>query len=214
MDRCALFFKNFKSLMGLGIGFLLIFSSSANAVLLTFDELDQSDYFDANGDLTPLSNEYESQGLIFRSSAYLIGRQEGDPITYPSNFVAGPGFGFEFVGDNLPMFVSFNLGSSAGIAVDITVQGPNYFKSIVSSGEIVGMTDDPGTPYVPNELFSFTSRTGISSVYFSGKAGNYIDNITYAYSSPTQVPEPSTFLLIVIGLLGLISSRFQFKSEK
>lgn len=203
----ALFFKNIKKLSVFCIGFLLIISSPANAVLLTFNELDQSDYFDENGDLTPLSNEYEAQGLVFRSLAYLVGG-EG------SNAIAGPGFGFEFVGDNLPIFVSFNLGSPSGIAVDITVRGPNYFKSVISSGEIVGMTDDPGTPYIPNELFSFSSLTGISSVYFSGKAGNDMDNLTYTYANDVAVPEPLGILLFGVGLLGLISSRHIGKSRK
>lgn len=194
--KTKLFPSNIKKLLSLGFCLFLIISNPANAILLNFDELDDT-VVDAEGNRVPLSDEYESQGLVFVGSAYGGG------------VVAGPGFGFEFVSGNLPTFVSFNLGSPSEIAVDITVNGPNYFKSIVSSGAIVGMTDDPGTPYIPNELFSFYSETGIASVHFSGKAGNYIDNLTYTYTSDVAVPEPSTIILLGLGLLGLFSSRLK-----
>jgi hypothetical protein len=200
--RFSQFYKKLKDLLwlGLGAGILLIISCSANAVVINFDELDENSYVDENGDRTTLTNEYESQGLVFVGSAYAGGG------------VAGPGFGFQFVGNNLPTYVSFNFSGSGGIAAEIAVWGPGYFKSVISSGEIVGMTDDHGTPYIPNEIFSFTSPAGISSVELSGKAGAYLDNLTYTYSSLTQVPEPSTFIMLGIGLLGLIGRNFKFKS--
>ena len=104
----------------------------------------------------------------------------------------------------------FYLGSDSH-AVGIDVTGPNYHSLVVSSGEIRGMTDDQGTPYIPNELFSFYSPTGISSIRFAGQSGNYIDDLTYTYGGEVSVPEPSALILFGLGLLGLISSRFKFK---
>ena len=193
------FFKKFKKITLLSLAFSMMICSSAQAVLITFDELDENSYVDTNGEPTPLTNEYESQGLVFSGPAYVGGG------------VGGPGFSFEFIGDNLPTYVSFNVSSASGIATSIYVQGPDYRKLVTSSGAIVGMTDDPGTPPIPNELFSFSSPTGISSVELSGKAGVYFDNLTYTYSSTTQVPEPSTFTLLLIALLGLVSLRLKIR---
>lgn len=190
--------------------------NSAHAVFINFDELDQASYLPADEDgwMTPLSSEYESQGLLFTDSAYLVTYGGwGIPLSEP-NYVSGPGFSFEFIGDNLPVFISFNLGPSSGIAVGITVRGPNYFKSVTSSGAIIGMTDDPGTPYIPNEFFSFRSRTGISSVEIIGKAGSSMDNLTYTYANEVSVAEPSTLVLLMVGFLGLLGSRFKFIVKK
>lgn len=208
--------KILKQLFRLSFGLFLIVSNSAQAVLITFDELDQASYLRPGEDeaIAPLTNEYESQGVLFRSSAYLVRWAEPLAPVSLQNYVAGPGFGFEFVGDELPTYVSFYMGSHAQIAVSIDVRGPYYSKQLTSSGEIVGMTDDVGTPYVANEFFSFSSRTGISSVYFAGKADNYLDNLEYTYAKDVSVPEPFSFVLFGIGLLGVISSRFKFKSKK
>jgi hypothetical protein len=216
MNINACFFKTLKKLSLVSVGLLLILTSSAQAVLITFDELDQASYLRPGEDeaIAPLTNEYESQGVLFRSSAYLVKWAEPLVPVSVQNYVAGPGFGFEFVGDELPTYVSFYMGSHAQIAVYIDVRGPNYNKQVTSSGEIVGMTDEVGTPYIENEFFSFRSRTGISSVYFGGKADNYIDNLEYTYANEVSVPEPSTFMLFGIGLLGLISSRCRFKFYK
>ena len=191
------FFKTFKKIRLLSLAFLMLISSSAQAVLITFDELDGNSYVDTNGEPIPLTNEYESQGLVFYGPAYVGGG------------VAGPGFRFEFIGDNLPTYVSFNVNPASGIAISMYVQGPDYRKLVNSSGAIVGMTDDPGTSPIPNELFSFSSPTGISSVELSGKAGVYFDNLTYTYSLTTQVPEPSAFMLLIIALLGLVTLRLK-----
>jgi len=196
------FRKKCKRLLFLGVGFSIIICNSASAVLINFDELDQNHYIDANGELTYLSNEYEAQGLLL-NYAYLVKWFEGVTPVSLTNYIAGPGFGLEFVGD-LPTTVSFYLGSHSKTAVVIDALGPNYSKSIVSSGEIHGMTDDQGTPYIPNQVFSLTSSTGISAISFSGQGDAYIDDLSYTYAS---VPEPSIIALFGIGLAGLIIRR-------
>ena len=211
-----LFLRNFKRISYCGLGLFMMLSSSANAVVINFDELDQSLYLRPGEDeaIAPLTNEYESLGMVFVDSAYLVTYQEwGTPVSLP-NYVAGPGFGIKFVGSELPTYVSFYLGSDSHAAVEIDVTGPNYRSSVVSSGGIHGMTDYLGTPYIPNEVFSFYSPTGISLIDFSGQSGNYIDNITYTYAKDVVVPEPSALILFGFGLLGLISSRFKFNVKK
>lgn len=196
------FFKTFKKIAWLIFGLSILICSSAQAVLINFDEIDESSNVDSEGYRIPLTNEYESFGLIFVGPAYGGGG------------VGGPGFSFEFVGENLPTFVSFNLGAASGIATSIDVRGPGYRKMVTSSGAIVGMTDEQGTPSIPNEFFSFNSPTGISSVELSGKAGVYFDNLTFTYAEITSVPEPSVLIMLAIGLLGLLSSRFKSSRKK
>ena len=200
----------FKRLLFLGFIFFIMLSSSAHAVLINFDELNPSAYEDGPyGFPIPLTNEYESQGLVFKYAAYLLEWSESKPIVSSPNYIGGPGFGFEFVGE-LPTSVSFYLGSSSQMAVFIDVLGPNYANHLTSSGENHGgWPEDLGSPYIPNELFTFYSATGISSVEFSGRGDVFIDDLIYNYSSQAQVPEPSTFVLLLLGFLGLVASRFR-----
>jgi hypothetical protein len=180
---------------------LILFCNSANAILINFDDLDPAAFVDANGELVFVSKEYEAQGLIISGSAYLIEwSQWNTPASLP-NYLVGPGFSLGFIGD-LPNYVSFKVGSSTGSAVAIDAVGPNFARYAISSGEIHGMTDDNGTPYIPNEVFSFFSSTGISSISFSGQSDAYIDDLIYTYSDAT-VPEPTGIILLGIGFLGL-----------
>ena len=196
----------------LSISFLMLFCNSANAVLINFDDLDPNAYSDIGGN-PYLTNEYESQGLIISGAAYLIEwSQWSTPASLP-NYLVGPGFGLDFIGD-LPSYVSFKVGSSTKSAVFIDVTGPaGYAKNIISSGEIHGMSGEEGTPYIPNEIFSFYSETGIASISFSGQSDAYIDDLFYTYSSSTSVPEPTVLILFFIGLLGLSARRFNMRSK-
>ncbi len=199
-----------KTLLFLCVSFFVMLSNCANAVLINFDELDPNDYSYEGGN-PYLTNEYESQGLVFTGSAYLLGWHEGIPSVSLPNYVIGPGFSLGFVG-NLPTAVSFFFGSSSHSAVFIDAYGPNYENHLMSSGDNHGMTDEY-IPYIPNELFSFSSSTGISSIEFSGWGDNYIDDLTYTYADQVTVPEPSAFILFAIGIFWLTISRLRFVND-
>jgi len=187
---------------------------SAHAVLINFDDLDP-DAYSYEGGNPYLTNEYESQGLVFEYAAYLLRWSGSTPVVSTPNYVGGPGFGFKFVGQELPTSVSFYLSSTSHMAVFIDAFGPDYTYHTTSSGENHGgWPEDLGSPYIPNELFSFYSSAGISSIEFSGRGDVNIDDLTYNYSSPAQVPEPSAFILFGIGLLGLMCHRFKCKLGK
>jgi|SRR4051812_17516861 len=186
---------------------LLATCNVAHAVLINFDDLDPNAYSYEGGN-PYLTNEYESQGLVFENAAYLLEWSGSTPSVSAPNYVGGPGFGFKFVGE-LPTSVSFYLGSSSHMAVIIDAFGPNYASHIISSGEAHGMTEEGYTPYIPNEIFSFYSVTGISSIEFSGRGDVNIDDLTYNYSPSVQVPEPSAFILFLIGFLGLMTPRLK-----
>jgi hypothetical protein len=201
-----LFFKTIKKSLIFTAIFIFSLCSSAHAVLINFDDLDQGSYKIEEG-LRPLSNEYQTQGVIFSSSAYLVTWQSYDiPLSQP-NYVSGPGFSFDFVGD-LPTQVSMYISNSIGYAVNVNAFGPNNFhKSITTAGAVTGMTDNEGTPYIPNQFISFASLSGISSISLDGQAGASMDNLMFT----SDVPEPSTLALFGVGMMGLILRRRKIK---
>lgn len=206
------FVERLKKTAWLIVSLSILSCSSSQAAVLNFDELDRASYLPVHEDdgMMHLTNEYESQGVLFTSFAYLATYGEGSNQVSGPNYVSGPGFGFNFIGEKLPTYVSFYLGSDSRMATSISVEGPDYAKQVTSSGEIRGMTDDKGSPYIANQLFSFSSQTGISSVLLLGQGGSYIDDLTFTYADPVVVPEPSTLILLMIGLAALVSSHLKF----
>lgn len=182
---------------------------AASAITLTFDELNPADY-EAEGVETPfLTDEYESLGLLFEGAAYLHTWTQSQPAMSLPNYVIGPGFLLNFIGD-LPTYVSLYVGSSNGAAVFLDAYGLNGFhESKRTDGEIHGMNWEQSTPYVPNQFVVFSSPTGISSIELSGQSDAYIDNLTFTNEPHIAVSEPSAYILFAIGLWGLMSCRRQ-----
>lgn len=178
--------------------------SGAAAITLTFDELDPADYDPGTGELGFLTDEYESIGLLFEGAAYLLAWTEFQHPKSLPNYVIGPGFSLNFVGD-LPTYVSLFVGSSTGSQVVLDAFGLNdYHEYKITDGEVHGMGSEESTPYIPNQFVSFSSPTGISSIHLSGQSDAFIDNLTFTDEPDIAAPESSTFILFVIGLLGLI----------
>lgn len=171
----------------------------AQAITINFDDLNPEDFINAEGSddwLFPLSNEYESVGLIFQDNAYLIGGGG-------NNFVNGPGFSFRFVG-NLPTYVSMYVGSSVGYKVGVDAFGVNGDRDHkVTDGAIHGMTDEESTPYRDNQFVSFYMPEGISKIHLSGQGDAYIDNLYFG----AEVPEPGSWILFCFGLLAIYLKR-------
>jgi hypothetical protein len=175
-----------------------IFSSSANAITITFDELDP-----ATIENERLTNEYESQGLVFDYNAYLVSASTQSA----PNYVIGPGISLHFTNE-LPTYVSFYTGSSTEHKVFISAFGPNgYFSNLTTEGGLNGWGSDESTPYIPNQFVVFQSEFGIASIELSGQSDGYIDDLTfYVAGDETSVPEPSVIILLILGL-GCIASR-------
>jgi hypothetical protein len=195
--------KNLGWLLFVCIGLM---GQGVSAVTLTFDELNPADYINEDEDegLHYLTNEYESFGLLFEKFAYVVAwGQSPNPKSLP-NYVTGPGLTLNFVG-NLPTYVSLFVGSGSGYKVGIDAFGLNgYREFFLTEGEVRGMGSDESTPYIPNQFVSFRSPSGISSIHLAGQADVYIDDLTFTNEPDIAAPESSTFILFVIGLLGLI----------
>lgn len=187
--------------------FFLLAGTVANAVTIDFDELDRDAYLH-DGDLTPLSNEYESLGVVFFGLPYLLRDLPGvQPAFSSPNFVGGPGVGFYFVGV-LPTYVSLYVSSSTGSRVWVEAAGPNgYDEGWLTDGEVHGMTvvDSDSTPYRPNQFVAFEAAEGIASVSLSSQGDTAFDNLTF--TRPTAVAEPPAVLLLALGLTGLAWQR-------
>lgn len=183
-------------------------SNSVHAVFIDFDDITAlpSEPFHGCFCGHVLSNEYESQGLIFNGdSSWLIGGALPDGTNH--NGVQGfNGISFGFLG-TLPNFISFNSYSINEDAVYAEVYGESgYLFTHISSGW--RGTEENSTPYIPGELVSFTATEGITSInifsFYGLRTGPYIDNLTFESRS---VPEPAPFVLLSLALAGLFWRR-------
>lgn len=174
---------------------------------------------------TAVTTQYQSKGLIVAGGAvaslglpgyYDDPAVSGSNFLYESMYTAGPygGVTLSFIDSTLPRYVSLYVTGGDPYAVFLSASGPSGFLSEHTTSGVIGCPEPqqgtPGcidTPYKPRQLVSFFSETGISQVFFngyaiggSGKRGfASIDNLTYSATAP--VPEPSTYLMLSVGLL-------------
>lgn len=192
--------KNYLSL--LTCFFVLSLSCTATqAVTINFDELDPSSLPNEM-----VTNEYESQGVVFEWNAYLV---TASTQSAP-NYVIGPGILFNFI-DTLPTYVSFFTGSSTEHKVFISASGPNnYLANIVTEGQLNGLGSSENTPYTPNQFVVFQSEFGIASIELSGQSDGYIDDLTFYYpGDEIEVAEPSGIALLILGLASIFRRRLK-----
>lgn len=190
---------------------LAITSHNANAVFIDFDDIvaPPSEPFSGCFCGHILSNEYESQGLIFNGdSSWLTGGTLPDGTN--RNVVHGiNGIALGFVG-TLPNFVSFNIDSPLEAESSyMEVYGVNgYLFTHISSGW--RGTEENSTPYIPGELVSINAAEGITGMYiysfFGLRTGPHIDNLTF---ESRAVPEPPLFLLLAMGFAGIFLQRMK-----
>jgi hypothetical protein len=202
---CSAFLLSHKRLVALVFAVCCgVVAQSAAAITLTFDELDPMYYESEEAESPYLTDEYESVGLLFDGAAYLHKRTALQPSVSSPNYVVGPGFVLNFIGD-FPTYVSMYVGSTASTAVFLTASGPGgYQENKRTDGEVRSSGYEESTPYVPNQFIFFSSPTGISSIELSTQGDSFIDNLTFTSDPDIEVPESSTFILFAIGLLGLI----------
>lgn len=182
----------------------VIFSVSAHAVVINFDDLTfvpldpESPSF---GD-HPLGNQYQSQGLLI-DNAYLLPYGTDEEIISGTNYLlagaSGSSMTFSFVGE-LPTYVAMYIGGNPVGVLHTNAYGPSGFFASHQKE-----SDDW-------EYVTFESATGISQIEMWATqqhrvSGAKVDDITFAYAS---VPEPSSFILWVLAFFVLFCRRIKW----
>jgi len=104
----------------------------------------------------------------------------------------------------------FPPGSQYGQGVN---GGPStYAIEIYLNGQFVGLQDDWGQTSWKEYSFELNLSEGLNVLTFLGAGvadslGGLLDNIRVAGGGPTPIPEPSTYLLVGMGLMGVFLFR-------
>lgn len=189
--------------------FLLAFlSGTTHAVVIDFDDLvldpDHPDYpcFCSH----PLTNEYESQGLVIDDGYLSMYSDEYEyAVSGPNYLLGGNYLRLSFVGP-LPTFVSMYVSSFHGEAMFLTAFGADGLIEMQQTSGWAG--PDRDDPYTPNQLIAFTSAQGISSIAIEGfynmRVSALIDDLNFEY---TSVPAPASIILLLSGIVILMWRR-------
>lgn len=133
------------------------------------------------------------------------------------------GFGYQSAASATPGVSFLTSGSSGGLntltfaaspsgfidlggTFNVSVVLPGNFSTYgTGSGDHAGTTLDPSFSIVQNFVYDATSNTTLVSATDPNYAGNAVDLGFTLYESPAgSVPEPSSFALFALGLLGLL----------
>lgn len=172
--------------------FVFFSMGNAQATTIDFDDLNQADFIGDEGYI-PLTNQYESLGVIFEGGAYLSNYSRKS-----LNSIDGPGFSLYFIHE-LPTYVSMYVGSGDQLKVGVSVYGlDGHRETKVTDGWVRGMSQEQSTPYSDNQFVSFFVEGGISHIHLGSQQTVYMDNLSF------NVPEPATWLLFGMGALALL----------
>jgi hypothetical protein len=203
-------FKPFRLLASLGIA---LSTSCAQATFINFDDIqyvpedpESPNFYDVE-----LTNQYADKGLLVDGGFIMSyeGIAPGTVASQPSYLLGSEFLTFSFLGD-LPTFVGLYVSSSFEESI--------YFNAYNSSGLVaakntLGFQPDDDSEnddgYIPKQYVTFNSDIGISSITvenaFGLRASAIIDDLTFTRS--VSVPEPSSVLLLMFGVLGLAVRR-------
>jgi hypothetical protein len=178
----------------------------ASATLITFDDLPAPPPDDFAG--APLTDQYVSKGLLI-DGAYL-----SRPVFGSTNqALLGSNFATLTFLNTLPTFVSLSVSSEAQDKVYVQASGPSFSQIVATSGWAGPFNN---SPYKPNELVSFASPGGIStlnlSAFYDLRVGPIVDNLYFG--AVPAVPEPPSWVLMGVGLALLAGRKVQSSRQR
>jgi len=151
----------------------------------------------------PLTNEYESRGLVI-ANGYLVdgvtGDGSGGGVTAPNALQGGDTLELYFVGKK-PTYVEMYISAAFEQAVFLDIFGDS---GLLFSRKTDGYAGDDNYTYKDNQLVKLFSPDGISHIsmfaYYNLRTSALIDDLCYEYN----VPEPGAFWLMASMLGGLL----------
>jgi hypothetical protein len=194
-------------------GAFVLAAASASAAPITLD-------FENLGDLDSLTDQFPD--LFFSNALVLSAGSSLNEFEFPArsgtNVISDDGGSLTINFAQSVYSLSGYLSYVTPITLTAYDSAHNVIGTVLSAfGSNYISSDTPN----PNELMAFSSLIGISSVTLSGSefGGSFVlDDFTYDNEpqQTTQVPEPSTFAVIVLGAAIAWSTRrrrFAVKSE-
>ena len=206
--------KSFRLLTTLCIA---LTASCAQATFINFDDIlyvpvdpESPNFYDVE-----LTNQYADKGLLV-DGGFILSYEGTDPGTVASqpSFLLGSNFlTLSFIGE-LPTFVGMYVSSSFEESIYLNAYNSS---GLVASKNTLGYQPDENEDndggYTPKQYVTFNTSAGISSITvenaYNMRVSAIIDDLTFTRS--TSVPEPSSVLLLTLGLLGLVVTR-RFKN--
>jgi len=194
--------------------FTSLIVNNAHAVFINFDDLTyvpESPEWPHFAD-TPVTDQYVSQGLLvldgYLNPYYysLEGELEPNAISGPNYLLGSTAFALQFVGGNLPTYVGMYVGSGGQEAIFLEAYGKSGLLGSARTEGLAPPTWD--TPYKPRQYVSFEFAEGITQINmwgaFGGRVSASVDDLTFTYA---DVPEPSSFILLCLGILTMFYRR-------
>jgi len=193
--------------------FLSIIANNVHAVFINFDDLTYvpSDPEWPHFSDVPITDQYASQGLIvdggFLGPYYYSseGELEPDAISGPNYLLGSNYLDLNFVGEKLPTYVGMYVGSGYE-AIFLEAYGASgLLGSTYTKGAAPPSWD---APYEPRQYVSFEFAEGIKQIQMWGAFGSrtsaHVDDLTFTYA---DVPEPSPFILMCLGVFAIFYKR-------
>ena len=214
-------FKYVIQIIGV-IALSILITTIAAATTIDFDSID------ASGGLVPVSNQFQSSGVLFSSTS---GADANAATTSEASSPANILIGVDAFSDIFVSFVDQTSGLSDldhvadNVSVDIISLGHSEWTIITKdladqTLETIVLSNPGGTLHGTNNINSITfSSFNIASIdfVFTSSApgdGVGIDNLSFTLGAPEPVPKPTTIALLGIGLAGLAGAEIRCRRRK
>lgn len=181
----------FKKLGGISVGItLLFFATSSSATLIDFESLP---------DLEVVSGQYISDGVTFNNAISLTAGFSLNEFDFP------PSSGLVAIGDDFaPLEISFTNAAS-NISGYFTYASQLTFSAYDVIGDLIGDFVNTGFDNLGSSEFISLSFADVSTLIIAGEwDGSFIMDDLNFEASVSSVPEPSTLVLLSLGLVGFV----------
>jgi len=193
---------------------VMAWSGYGRAAVLEFDDLENYDRLSDYGGLG-WSNFYALDPTLFSYSGYLNSMVSPNIVLF--NGHASTSSVYVLDGASTFDFNSAYIGAAWNDGLSVDVVG--YLDGFIVYSQTVLVETDSSMlfnfDYLGIDEVRFTSYGGIRNPEMTGLGQNLaMDNFTYnETSAPAHTPEPSTFILAGLGLLGLVGFRKRFAKQ-